>query len=100
MTEERADGLVLTRHSHLEEVTTLLQKFDLLEHSSEQSDELKAIALREEVVDEGLHAHRALVVASLNEEVRADTIPSDLIQDQSFHVSVLKQVLRLFKIDA
>lgn len=96
-----ADGLVFTRHADLVEVSALLNDLNLLEFLSELSDELEAVSLHEEELDQSGHSDLSLVDISLSKQVRADATFLDLVNDESINpVILLKGLSCVLKTDS
>ena len=61
--------MVLTRDPELEEVSTLLEKFDPVENFGQACDEVEAVHLHEAERDKSSQSDFTLVQARLNEKI-------------------------------
>ena len=64
-TEKESDRLVFFRHSKFVEVADLFQEFNLAEDSCDVFNELEAVDLNVEELDQGSHANHAIAVRGL-----------------------------------
>lgn len=87
LSEEIANRLVFLGYSDLVEVTALFKKFDLLELTCQEIDEVEAELLRVEELDQTLKPNRPLqVTVLLHRQVNSKTIHFDLIKDQAIEL--------------
>ena len=67
--EQESDSLILTRDPELEEVSTLLEKIDPVEHFGQACNEVEAVHLHKAERDESSQSDFALVQARLDEKI-------------------------------
>lgn len=83
-TKEPTDGLLLFGHTQLEEFTALFEDLNLLEVIEEEAQDANTVDLSLKELKQVAQAHSTLFVeVSLLDQVVADAVGADLVQDQS-----------------
>lgn len=93
LAEKVADCLIFAWYSHLVVVATLLHELNLLEAATQLLNDLETILLSETELHECRHTYKPVVHACLEEQVRADAILSQLVNNKTFNRSRLKHRL-------
>ena len=92
LSEQESDRFVVARNSQLVEEATHFKHLHVRENLGEESQELEAIDLHEQVLRKSLHSDLALAIFCLSPQAGANPFFCDLVEDELLNCVVFLQL--------